>query len=85
VHDEGAANLVFARNDVRDNGSDGIRLVKAPGVQLLDNQVHGNKGYALQTDAATTGYRIVGNDFRGNAKGVLLGSTRGTYSGNAGG
>jgi nitrous oxidase accessory protein NosD len=82
VHDEGAKNLVFARNKVLDNGSDGIRLVKAPGVQLIDNQVRGNEGYALQTDSATTGYTITGNDFQNNAKGVLRGSKNGSYERN---
>jgi parallel beta-helix repeat protein len=82
VHDEGAANLLFARNTVQDNGSDGIRLVKAPGVKLLDNVVTGNKAYALQTDAATTGYEIRRNDFRGNAKDVLRASADGIYEGN---
>ena len=44
VHDEGAKNLVFARNTVQGNGSDGIRLVKAPGVKLIENQVHQQQG-----------------------------------------
>jgi nitrous oxidase accessory protein NosD len=83
VHeDEGAKNLLFARNTVRDNGSDGIRLVKAPGVKLLDNRVSGNNGYALQTDSATTGYEIRNNDFRGNSRGVKRDSTNGIYEGN---
>lgn len=82
VHDEGAKNLVFAENTVRDNGSDGIRLVKAPGVQVLDNVVTGNKGYALWSDSATTGYTVTGNDFRGNSKGVQRASTDGTYADN---
>ena len=85
VHDEGAKNLVFARNTVQGNGSDGIRLAKAPGVKLLDNTVTRNKGYALQTDSATTGYQIRGNDFRGNTRaGVQLGSRSGTMSDNRG-
>ncbi len=82
VHDEGAMNLLFARNTVRDSGSDGIRLVNAPGVKLLDNRVSGNNGYALQTDSATTGYEIRNNDFRGNSRGVRRGSTNGIYQGN---
>jgi parallel beta-helix repeat protein len=82
VHDEGAKNLLFARNTVQDNGSDGINLIKAAGVKLLDNVVKGNKAYALQTDAATTGYEIRNNDFRGNTKDVKRGSTNGVYENN---
>ncbi len=36
VHDEGAKNLEFVGNTVQGNGSDGIRLVKAPGVKLTE-------------------------------------------------
>lgn len=85
VHDEGAAKLEFIGNTVAGNGSDGIRLVKAPNVLLSKNQVHQNKGYALQTDSATTDYTITDNDFTGNTSGVKLGSTKKkTVSGNKG-
>jgi parallel beta-helix repeat protein len=84
VHDEGAKNLEFRDNTVQGNGSDGIRLVKAPGVKLMRNQVHQNKGYALYTDSATTGYQIADNDFTGNGSGVKLGSTNGTVGTNKG-
>ena len=84
VHDEGAKNLEFINNTVQSNGSDGIRLVKAPGVKLTSNKVNKNKGYALYTDSATTGYQITKNDFTGNGSGVKLGSTNGTAKDNQG-
>jgi parallel beta-helix repeat protein len=84
VHDEGAENLEFLNNTVQGNGADGIRLVKARGVKLTSNKVNKNKGYALYTDSATTGYQITKNDFTGNGNGVKLGSTNGTAGDNQG-
>lgn len=81
IHDEGARNVVFARNRSQHNG-EGVRLTRAPGVKLIGNVVTDNEGYGLITDSKTTGYEIRDNDFRRNGDGVRLGSRSGTASGN---
>ena len=53
-------------------------------MKLTSNKVNKNKGYALYTDSATTGYQITKNDFNGNGNGVKLGSTNGTAGDNQG-
>ena len=42
VQDGGARERTIARNTVLGNGSDGIRLITAPSVVVIGNQVHNN-------------------------------------------
>jgi len=42
VQDGGSRERTIARNTVLGNGSDGIRLITAPSVVVIGNQVHNN-------------------------------------------
>jgi hypothetical protein len=81
VYNGGGSNLFFLRNTILRSGT-GMTLSEAPGVWIEGNTVSNNTGAALVTDALTTGYTIINNDFRTNGAAVSLGSSDGIFRDN---
>lgn len=81
IKNEGANECRVVGNRV-DRSTAGSRFESARQLHMEGNVISGNSGYGMKLASSSTGYVIIGNDFRNNGGRVELATPDGRYEGN---